>query len=481
MVKGAGSDRGREENRRSKYYNNIDSYDRQSKMTRDELVTRLESMKGLAGSGNILGDLISKISDFVGTMEPGDIVASNQVTAAPITYDLWYLFYHQNFMRKYYAGGNNPVYKFFNYVPYMTAQLGFLRYLPGLKPLKVFTDLDKQLKIEDVWLAAPNYTHRGIYWINTLFFELMSNKKPLRYPSEGSKGYQINPNDYVGYVAFPVGQLGVMEVVSLFQETQLKGHQFAAYNADPTYYAKPAMSGLKNEYVPAVQSTPEMFSDMKDKDGNQLAGMNYCFGRHLIESAYYKPEYPVASQNSLNSNGTTAYAPIADKDVELWASGIKDYGEDIAPKKWMRYWIHKDSTLPVPGEFLGILVRPVAAPPHVWWFQESSPLLYAGNWVETNHFTSGVITSVTLEKDRPAGSVGNEYKVKIQGVEIIAYATDFFLYAVGDRVAILKKSSLGSATQSFSSLEQSHFKETKGITISTIHIIVPMTFYKIKH
>jgi hypothetical protein len=458
-------------------------------MNREELAKRLESMKGLAGSGNVLSEVIRRsASDYFMTMEPGDIVRTldGTASAAPIAHDLWYLNYHQNFMRKYYTGGKDADYKFYDYTPYLENQLSFLNYLPGLKPLRVFTDLEAQfsvndLRFESVWSTKNQYDSKGIYWINTLFFEFIINKTSLKYPSDGSKGYQANVNKYAGYIAFPVGQLGVMEVISLVQETELRGYAFANYSGNAGYHDKAPLSNLDDKYKPAVQNTPEMFPDMKDSNGNVLAGQNYCYGRHLIEDAYYKPEKPVDSQNTRNSVGATAYAPTAELDVELWASNIKDYGEDMTPKKWMRYWIHKDSTLPVPGEFIGILCRPVACAPHVWWFQKSSPLLYAGNWMDTKYLTSGVITGITLEASRTDKGTGDEYRVRIQGVEVTAYASDFYRYSVGDRVAVLKKSSLGKATESYTSMNQAHFKESDGVTISLMHMIIPATFYKIKH
>ncbi len=467
-------------------------------MTRDDLIKKLESMKGLAGSGTVLGETIKKVSDFFGTLEPGDIARTSDglASAVPIAYDLWYLYFHQNFLQKYYTptpvtGVTPPVIDFnhYNYKPYLAASLGFLNYLPALKPLKVLTDLKQQLNIDPGSLSVfgfdviipSQYKNNGIYWINTAFFELRRKDLSLEYPSEGSKGFKEKPNDYVGYIAFPIGQLGVMEVISLFQETELSGYLFAAYASSGYYHQKPAISDLEDKYKPSTQSVPEMFPDMKDERGNQLAGLNYCFGRHLIESAYYKPEISIPSQNNSNSDDTSAYAPVASRDVELWASNIKDYGEDIKPKLWMRYWIHKDSTFPVPGEFIGILVRPVASPPHVWWFQESNPFLYAGNWMETYNLTSGVVQSVTLEAARTDGGTGNLYTVSIQGCQIKIESSDFLAYSVGDRVAVLKMDSLAPATKAFSSLDQVAFKSTDSETVKTNYIIIPATFYKIKH
>jgi len=274
-----------------------------------------------------------------------------------------------------------------------------------------------------------------------------------------------------------------MEVISLFTETDLTGYPFAAYASSGYYHQKKPISGLEDKYKPTVQSTPAMFPDAKDAKGNALSGQHYCYGRHLIEGlGYYKPETPDYQQNEKNSAGSSAYAPASARDVELWAENIKDYGEDIKPKKWFRYWIHKDSTFPVPGEFVGILVRPEATPPHVWWFQESSPFLYAGNWMETNNLTSGIVKSVTAEGDRTDGGIGNLYCVAIQGCDVYISASDFLEYSVGDRVAVLKVDSTASAaTKAFSTLNQVVFKETDKNTSKTNYVIIPATFFKLKN
>ena len=169
-----------------------------------------------------------------------------------------------------------------------------------------------------------------------------------------------------------------MEVISVLQETDLTGYKFAAVDSNGGYDPK-LPAEVEDKDKPKTQSTPEMFPDMSD------AGQNYCFGKHLIEEAYLTPD-------------------AVSRDVELFASEISGY--EVEPKFWMRYWINKDSKLPVPGEFIGILCRPVAAPPHVWWFQESAPFVYAGNWMETGTLTSGVVTVVTEEDDRDDEGIG---------------------------------------------------------------------------
>ncbi len=413
----------------------------------------IQSMKGLSSGSAVLAKVVERATDILLTMEPGDLVGQDKATAAPIATDLWYLWYHQNLMQKYYADVEGEDFKHKDYREYIEENLSFLEPLTGLKPLKALIDLEKHLDVEiGFGSIIPNqYANNGIYWINTAFFELKVKDTALNYPSVGSDGFKTSPNDYVGYIAVPIGQLGTMETISLLQETNLSG-----YRVDEFYQKLPAV--LEDKDKPTVQQSPEMFPDMKTDSGQQLAGKNYCYGKQIIASGYYKE----------------------DRDVELWAENIKDYGEDIKPKKWLRYWIHKDSTMPVPGEFIGLLTRPVAAPPHVWWFQESAPFLYAGNWMETGNLTSGVVMERTLEEDRLDGGTGDLYLVKIQGCELMIEATDFCRYSVGDRVAVLKTGSLAPAEKAYSSNDQKYLKEsdTKTLVINTDRVIVPLNFYK---
>ena len=458
-------------------------------MADKEQISRiLASMKGLSGGSNILSYAVNKIEGLVATMEPGDFVRSKtgHVTAAPVASDLWYLFYHDNLLEDFLSEGNTENKKYFEYAPYLAEYLSFLGILPGLKPLKVLTDLNKQLSIEEGFgeIIPAQYANNGIYWINTMAFEIWNKNRGMQYASDGPKDFK--PNDYVGYISFPIGQLGVMEVVSLLQETELSGYKFTAVDSNYSYWPKAAPT-IEDKEKPKTQSTPLMFPDMKDDNGNALAGQNYCFGRHLIESAYYVPATSVNARNKNEKNGSSLSSPS--RDVELFSKKVEKYAETAEPKLWMRYWIHKDSTLPVPGEFVGILCRPVASPPHVWWFQESSPFLYAGNWLETGNLTSGVITAVTLEAARTDGGIGSLYTVKIQGCSVQIEATDFCSYSVGDRVAILKVDSTATpvtdeekaaAKKSFTWLDQVHFNADDKDTIVTNYVIAPATFYKKK-
>jgi hypothetical protein len=453
----------------------------------------MNSLKGISGSGNVLSQSLKNVLDFVGTLEPGDIARNDppRAIAAPTSFDLWYLWYHMNFLANYYSHEGEAAYHF-DYKPYLAANMDFLTLLAGLRPLKILKNIPAPITEAgvdywtqqagpgyDTWKMREEWMNNGVFWINTMAFELKTASQTVQYASDGPKDFM--PNNYVGYITFPIGQLGVMEVISIMQETELKGYKFTAVDSLSTYWPKAAAT-LEDKDKPALQSPPEIFPDMKDGKGNPLAGQNYCYGRHLVESAYMIPDKPVPSQNSVNSESGGAYAPVPKNDVELFSSNNKDYGEDVKPKFWMRYWIHKDSTLPVPGEFVGILCRPVAAPPHVWWFQESSPFLYAGNWMETGNLTSGVITAVTLEAARTDGGTGNQYKVKVQGCEIVVDASDFLLYSIGDRVAVLKVASTATVREkSFTWRDQTPLKKTDELTKKTGFVIIPSTYYKLKH
>jgi len=396
----------------------------------------INSLKGLSGTGNVLGQFVELYKDGTLTLEPGDFTSKDGAMAAPIGYDLWYLWTHDNFLLHYYIDSEGkPTIdgKHYDYSPYLLENLCFL--LPGLKPLKTLADLE-QLAISerrDVFdrVLQVEWANNGIYWINTMAFELWLTGLGAQYASDGPESYV--PNDYVGYLTFPIGQLGVMEVVSLIQETLISGYKFQG-----TYVKTPAE--IKDDEKPTIKTPAEIFPGMEG------AGENKCCGKHLIESAYLVPETPT---------------PSAKRDVELFSKDMEKYPEKVQPKMWMRYWIHKESTVPVPGEFIGILCKPVACPPHVWWFQESSPFLYAGNWMEIGNLTSGVVTAVTLEADRTDGKIGNQYKVKIQGCEVTIEASDFLVYSVGDRVAVVKVASINAAAdKSFTWLDQPILKAT---------------------
>lgn len=414
----------------------------------------INSLKGISGSGNVLAEVLKNLKDGALTMEPGDYVSKHGAMAAPTAYDLWYLWYHDNFLLHPLTDENgNPLIdgKHYDYTGYLTEKMSFLP--EGLKPLKILADLEQLAIAErrDVFdrLLEVEWGNNGVFWINTMAFELWQTDIGMQYSSDGPNSF--SPNDYVGYITFPVGQIGVMEVISMIRETLLSGYQIcgAVIKAADT---------LTDEEKPASTEPPEIFPPRVN------VGESKCYGFHLMDKGY------------LVSDESIGGLPPASRDVELMSKDMEKYSEQVQPKKWMRYWLHKDSKL-VPGEFVGILCKPVVAPPHVWWFQESSPFLYAGNWIETWNLTSGVITEVTLEEDRTDGLIGNRYKAKVQGYELLIEASDFLLYSVGDRVGILKMDSITTVPdKSFTWIDQKAIKDAEEGQAKTTYIIIPAAF-----
>ena len=442
----------------------------------------IDSLKGISGSGNIFSQSVKFCENFIRTLEPGDFVRSGSsplVLTTPIGYDLWYLWSHANFMYRYFVGINGNTY---DYSLYISQNLGFLNLLTGLKPLKTVKMLSQLLSHtpQNAYALATEtiWKNEGIYWVNLLAFELRPYGKNFQSLSNGSIGYQADPTKYMGYLSWPIGQLGVMEVISLIRETEdLSGYPFAAITDGDEYWLKPPIvyGDLENKDKVSVQVNPMIFPETGD------SGKNYCYGRHLLESGYIKPttSQPSRFQNILNSGLGPARLFNANQDVEMYSFKVAQYSEDIEPKKWMRYWIHRDDQFPVPGEFVGILCRPAASPPHIWWFQESAPFVYAGNWIETHNLTSGLVTAIILHEDRTDGGIGNQYTVKIQGCEVLIESSDFYQYSVGDRVAILKLNTINSSpTTSFIFNNQPIIQETDKLTIMSNYLILPATFYK---
>jgi len=409
----------------------------------------INSLKGISGSGNVLAEFSKLLKDQTLTVEAGDVSGPSMTSAVPVAADVWYLFAKENFLANYFTENIENR----DYTTYLTDVFDFL--LPGLKPMRFLENLDQLIPetIKNpfaVFSERTEWANNGVYWVNTLIFELCQHDIGVQYTSDGPRDF--SPNNYVGYLSFPMGQLGVMEVISLIQETKLRGYAYDGISIHPA-------DVIRFTEIP-IPSSREMFPP----DDN--TGLDYCYGKHLIEKAYYVPIEATAE-------------PAASRDVELFAKHEKtgETSESIQPKKWFRFWLHKDSKI-VPGEFVGILIKPLAIPPHVWWFQESTPLLYAGNWVETSTLTSGIIISITLEEDRTSGD-GDEYEVDIQGVKVIMYASDFFRYTVGDRVAIVKIDSINEwQMNSFTWKEQIAMKETDKDTIKTNYIIIPAVFYR---
>ena len=226
--------------------------------------------------------------------------------------------------------------------------------------------------------------------------------------------FQVGPKDphvpgYAGYIAFPVGAMGVM-------------WQIAVTTA----------SALENGTITGVRPY--------DAQTGIVSGGELLPPFDMVKSDV--PGHKVLDKGYLVTDNTTIEYPA------------QPFPEMDNPKAhgWMRYWIKKNNVEIIPGELVALVCRPY--PNHCWWFQESSPIVYAGNWIETEFYTSGVVKEVlepwTSEDPMPSegyydpdeqvskGVADKHYRVWVKNEELILEASDFLEYEVDDKVGILK-------------------------------------------
>jgi hypothetical protein len=398
-------------------------------------------------------------------IDPGDRTYAtpgndyNVALSLPVASDIWYL-----------AIGDSVLpFKGDNYQENSAKILGFLsKYLvrlDNIKPLKSLQSY-KDLDSSYVWQLGRQVWNESFapFVIRETRFETWMLNRNTEFPSEGSKasiekGVTSKPETsegqlYCGMLSFPVGPLGVMEVLSIFSESM----DDMLTNGIP--FTPDKTVNIENPYdfrCVTDQSLDGLMSPMTDMTG-------ICPGVHLVEKGYL----------------------TVSRDAEYPAKGFTGY-DKIVPFESLRYYLRRDAKWPLPGEFIGLLAKPW--PTHVWWFQMTSPLLYSGNWFETNYYTSGVITEVLQPLE---GSVGLAYKCVVRGVEVCIASSDFCNYLVGDRVAILRVKDLGrfldKTSGNFKWKEMDNLiarekleKETPSnlaYRVNTNMMILPVTFYQ---
>lgn len=348
-------------------------------------------------------------------MDVGDITVSGAETGSditlslPVAIDIWYLT----------IGASILPFQGENYQEIAEKILGFLTNylvrLDNIKPLKSlqqYSDLHAYMNWDT--MRQEWESDRIPYVIRETRFETWMLNRSTEFTSKGPKasieaGIESKPEAsmgqlYCGLLSFPVGPLGVMEVLSIFSESMddmLKKE--ISFTADGTVN----IENPEGWQCISDQPLDGFMSPMTDMKGA-------CPGVHLVEKGYL----------------------IVSRDVEYPAESFAGY-DKILPLHSMRYYLRRDAKWPLPGEFIGLLAKPW--PSHVWWFQKTSPLLYSGNWFETNYYTSGIIIEILQP---PEGSIGLVYKCVVRGVEVCIASSDFYGYSLGDRVAILRVNDL---------------------------------------
>lgn len=449
----------------------------------------LRSARSIPGGANIIGDLIERIRTIresvgldvdhilaVGFQNVDDGTGKNlQVgLGAPIDYDIWYLFYAGNII----LNSKPTEYSDEEWIEEVVSNrmYNFITEIDSsriLRPLKQPKQAEaKTFSISSGGTAqgfsgmvpsesiSSDVTTDWQYAIKEARFEVMV--KPTggsvftavndpkmwniidepHWPSKSGSGdssvsppspmYGVKtPDDdaYVGYIAFPVGPVGVMWRISLASESSLSGN--GVRNVYPADYESAVVEG--KQLLPP-------FDLQRDKaPGEPLVSKGY-----LVED---------------------------DSVVELTAEPF-DTIDNPAMHGWMRYWIRKDNQVFWPGELVVLLCRPW--PLHCWWFQESAPLIYSGNWIETEFYTSGVVKCVLemwTDPDEDPPSIGKTdesgyydstewdftagaklYVVWVKNEEIIVSSSDFLEYEVGERVGLLKCVRDGNETTHTSSV-----------------------------
>lgn len=273
--------------------------------------------------------------------------------------------------------------------------------LPGVRPLR------RPLGVHDI----QNGVNNGRYTIKAMRFETWNPTQSQRFPGSPSyferTGSHVGTNELCAYIAFPIGPLGVMQVLSIVVPHVSEAmRNTGQWSNDSIVHTGGDRGGGWGGLFPHIVHSND----------------NTCCGLHMVESMY-KPcsshvEYP---------------AP-------------RYFGYDHHPAhQWLRYYLRKDDVWPVPGTPVFMLGKP--SPLHCWWYQESSPLAFSGGHFETEHYTSGIVVHTLTVAEAGVGTVGQILLVEVYGQRLYVRASDFYPYKDGDRVALLKR--VGCSSFSF--------------------------------
>lgn len=365
---------------------------------------------------------------IITAIEPGDFVRVGGdidpgiSLALPIAYDVWYLIHTENILPFETAADEQRT------LDILVGLDTFLTALQNIKPLRALRNYEDLFYGHGVDWMDTYYENVAPYMIKEMRFETILSGESLQYDSDGNAGAEDNLS--IGYLSFPVGHLGVMEILSLISESMTEADGFSISSQE------------------AIVEGGEMMPPVHNNRG-------HCIGTHIVEEGY------------LIQGDNTEY-PASDFEGQ----------ESVAPHNWLRHWIREDDTWPVPGEFISLVAKSNLY--HVWWFQPTMPFLYGGNWFETEQWTSGIVKEVIA----PAGSeVTNIYRVRVKCFDLYLRPTDFYEYEVDDRVAIIKGIPdylLSDTTQPFNfdwTKLEDRDSESSGSTPDPDWVIAPISFY----
>lgn len=414
------------------------------------------------------------------SVDPGDWISVGDdqrlSLSLPIAYDIWYLWHTVNLLvqEEQIKLDINPIFG-------TRIKPSILR--TALNPPDGFFSWEKIPTLEF-------FRESAIFYIKEMRFEtFLADRSPF-YISPGPRKVISQELDhegsglgdlYAGYLAFPVGPLGVMRVQSLISFSLLDGNAPENNSEDP---------------IEGEELLPPMIEQSDD-----------CMGRRLVSSTYN----------------------IIDTDTEYPAEHM-DGTESVLPHHWMRYWLPVDGQFPVPGEFVGLVCKAQSVPSHCWWYQRTNPFVYAGNFFETEYYTSGIILAIIEEQDRKENyngvmmgafkvtelswleqrtgygehklsmgdefkweKIGTVYKVRVKNQDLYLRCTDFAKYKLDSRVAIRKSPGLKTKNFTWDNLIPGRRVPGESVAekraydlamsgrffeINTDWVIVPITFYE---
>lgn len=327
----------------------------------------------------------------------------------PVASDPWFLWAFNNILPQI----RNGEFDITSEEPVIRSLAPILARYPGLRPL-LCPDSPDDIKISQTFhvqtmSVRDTFDSNAKYHIKEMRYESWSTGFSMRYPSDGPPwiqqlGHEHTPEEalgsyYGGYLAFPVGMGGVQEAWALVSETMGQDGECSWINPEDV-----EPEDLTDPYKP-VEGKGVFPPDLQE--------VNAILGKRILEFAYLPSDYNLEVP-ALTFDGFMPPDPL------LWA----------------RYYLPMEGKFPMPGEFVAMVCKTL---PHVvWWFQDSQPFIYSGNWFETEFYTSGVIQEVIVP-DEDVEDFRTVYKVLCKGEEVYLHSTDFLEYYVGERVAIIKR------------------------------------------
>lgn len=368
------------------------------------LVSHLDLLLRVSESGSIIADNMSALSTGQFNL-PGEKRLYYQ---SPLPTNVWYVNFpytlipHQlDFSARLRPGDNNA----YSYATdLIRAAVSALHEKLGVLSSVKYITSPSQVRIGAN--TAPEGLKLALFESRTTFAPFYLASRPNRLDTTAYNN--SNEEVFCAALIFPVGPIGGMHIIS------------AVFEIDPP----DTLNSTEPRPGASSSNFGGLFPHRIDSHSRD------CGGLHLVHEGYSPAngniEYPVLGDFEYPSNDMLAL--------------------HITPS----------DKFPVPGTFFGMKVVP--RPTHVWFYQDSNPLLVSGNWFETEFYTSGIVENVIVpfSGQQGAGSADdvphpqeelpldqkvptNLYDVRIKGRLFRIKPSDFFEYSVGDRVAILRR------------------------------------------